>query len=48
MSLKFIACSDIHDFINKFNATHPALETTKLPNKYFKKYVKNALKFWRK
>ena len=46
--LKFIACSDIHDFISKFNATHPALEPTKVPQKYFKKYVKNTLKLWRK
>ncbi len=46
--LKFIACSDVHDFINKFNATHPAPEPFKLPRRYFKKFLKNQLKFWRK
>ncbi|HMI06363.1 MAG TPA: hypothetical protein VK528_02360 [Flavobacterium sp.] len=47
-SLKFIACTDIHDFIRKFNEIHPPLQPTKLPTKYFKKYVKSTLKFWRK
>ena len=47
-SLKFISCSDIHEFITKFNEIHPPLPVTKLPSRYFKKYIKNTLKFWRK
>lgn len=45
--LKFIACGDIHDFIAKFNAQNPPLLMTKLSGRYFDRFVKSALRFWR-
>lgn len=47
LGLKFIACANIEEFMSKFNATHPPLPVTKLPNRYFEKYVKSVLRFWR-
>ncbi len=46
--LKFIACKDVQDFIDQFNATNPQPKPFVLPGRYFKKYLKNQLKFWRK
>ena len=47
-SLKFIACSDISDFCVRYHAGKTSSEKFKLPSRYFKKYIKNALKFWKR
>jgi hypothetical protein len=47
-SLKFIACSDIHDFCVKFHANKSKPAKLRLPAHYFKKYIKNSLKLWRR
>jgi len=44
--LKFIACADIHDFCVKFHANKPAPDQVKLSGHYFRKYLKNNLRFW--
>lgn len=48
LSLKFIACTDIHDFIRKFNAVTPPPRKTRLQRKYFDAYKKVTGKFWHK
>ncbi|MFT3795766.1 hypothetical protein [Flavobacterium sp.] len=46
LKLKFIASTDIHDFIQKFNAETVQPKPAKLQRKYFKAYKKATGKFW--
>ncbi|MFT3795765.1 hypothetical protein [Flavobacterium sp.] len=44
--LNFIACSDVADFMQKFNAIHPSPKPTRLQRKYIRAYRKATGKFW--
>jgi len=47
-SLKFLACTDIQDFCVKFQAHKSTPLPLKLPKHYFRKFLKNTLKFWQR